>query len=126
MIDTRMTAATIAVIILETRPRIITSNAINKRYGIALLTPTIPFSIGVLNQRKRSPATNTAIVILIGSTKAPFTRSQVITWLTNTESVPIINKNTTKLRSISFVNGRIITNNNLIIIHIIILISYYL
>lgn len=115
MTDTRITAATIAVIRLESSPRIMTSKAINKRYGFALLIPRIPFSSGALNQWNRSPATNTAIVMLIGWSNASLMSGQSITWLTKTDRTPIINKNTSRLRSTNFVKGSKRTNNKMIV-----------
>src|SRR5699024_11652853 len=118
-------AAIIAVITLEIKPRMITNKAINNRKGIALLTVNTVSSMGFLNHLNNRPATSTAIVILIGCVNASFNNSILKTWLTITDAIPIINKNTSKFRSTNLVNGNISTRNKIIIKPVIIT-TYFL
>src|SRR5699024_4302385 len=97
--DTRIIAATIAVIILESSASTITNKHINKRNGIASLIYSTDCSIVSGNQRNNKPATKTAKVILMGDSKASVNSSVVNVWLTITEATPIIKRNTSKLDS---------------------------
>src|SRR5690625_3642942 len=113
--ETKIIAATIAVIILEINPSTIVNKAIKRRYGIAVLIHNTPDSIGFWNQRNNKPAISTANVILIGLINASFTSGQSSTWLTSIDKIPIINKNTSKFLSTSFVNGKNKTRISIII-----------
>lgn len=65
IINTNTRAAIIAVIILESSPKPITTNAINNGNGILWLIVLIALPNWVWNHLKSTPAMNTAKVILI-------------------------------------------------------------